>query len=114
MKWFEKHNVPYELYDLRDHPLQYQDYLKLLYYCEPGNLEFLSTRSKAGAELQQDLESLTIDELFRRIQDNPKLLIEPIMMDNFRVLYKYQAVEMTQFLSRQQKQALLKECKLFL
>lgn len=109
MKWFEKHDVQYELYDLREAPFQYEDYLKFLYYCEPGVLEFLSTRSKAGMALQQEVNQLTIDELYHRIKKNPKLLTEPIMMDETRVLFRYQEIEMTQFLSRKQKQAVLQE-----
>lgn len=106
MAWFDQHDVPYELYDLRQRPFLYEYYLKFLNYAEPGQMEFLSTRSKAGIALQQEIDQLTINELYNRIKSNPKLLTEPIMMDETRVLFRYQEIEMTQFLSRTQKQAL--------
>lgn len=106
IEWFTKHDVPYELYDLRQRPFLYDYFLKFLYYAEPGHLEFLSTRSKAGIALQQEIDKLTINELYNRIKSNPKLLTEPIMMDETRVLFRYQEIEMTQFLSRSQKLAL--------
>ncbi len=112
MKWFEAHGIQYEVYDLTKRPFQYEDYLQFLYYCEPGELEFLSTRSKDGMALQQEVDKLTIDELYHRIKKNPKLLTEPIMMDETRILFRYQEIEMTQFLSRKQKQAFLNECSL--
>ena len=103
MKWFEQHEVPYELYNLNERKLTYEVFLHLLHHCTPGKLEFLSAKSVHGIQLARHLDNLTIDELFRVIVANPKVLTEPIMFDETRVLFKYQEIEMTQFLSRAQK-----------
>ncbi|MGM9951615.1 MAG: ArsC/Spx/MgsR family protein [Lysinibacillus sp.] len=103
MQWFEEHEVPYEIYNLRDRNFTYKIFLHLLHHCTPGEIEFLSTQSVHGVKLAECLDNLTINELYKEIVAHPNVLAEPIIFDDRRVLFKFQEIEMTQFLSRAQK-----------
>lgn len=67
---------------------------------ENGTDEIISTRSKTYQQLNVNLETLSLSELFKLIQENPGLLRRPIIVDEKRLQVGYNEDEIRRFLPR--------------
>ena len=72
----------------------------------------ISTRSKIFQKLDLDVESLSISELIKLIEENPSLLRRPIILDAKRMQIGFNEDEIRAFLPRSYRQQELREATL--
>ena len=69
--WLSNHEVPFEEHNIMTSPLSAPELKHILSLTENGTDDIISTRSKIFQKLNLDVESLSISELLRLIEENP-------------------------------------------
>ncbi len=98
--WLEEHNIPYKERNIFNEPLTMEELKQIFRMTENGTDEIISTRSKTYQQLNVNLETLSLSELFKLIQENPGLLRRPIIVDEKRLQVGYNEDEIRRFLPR--------------
>lgn len=98
--WLEEHNIAYKERNIFNEPLTMEELKQIFRMTENGTDEIISTRSKTYQQLNVNLETLSLSELFRLIQENPGLLRRPIIIDEKRLQVGYNEDEIRRFLPR--------------
>jgi regulatory protein spx len=98
--WFEEHQIDYIERNIIADPLTIDEIKSILRLTEEGTDEIISTNSKVFQELNVDIESLPLNELYKLIMNNPKMLRRPIIQDEKRLQVGYNEDEITRFLPR--------------
>jgi regulatory protein spx len=97
-RWLIDHNIEFVEHNIMREPMQENDLLHVLQLTENGTSDIISTRSKVYARLDKDLDTLTVKELIRLIQENPSLLRRPLIVDDRRLHIGYNEDEIRVFL----------------
>ncbi len=98
--WLEEHEIPYKERNIFTEPLTIEEAKQILRMTENGTDEIISTRSKIFQELNVDLETMPLQDLFKLISENPGLLRRPIIIDEKRLQVGYNEDEIRRFLPR--------------
>ncbi|WP_240374874.1 transcriptional regulator SpxA [Bacillus piscicola] len=98
--WLEEHNIPFEERNIFASPLSVEEVKEIVRLTEDGTDEIISKRSKVFQELDVELESLPLQELFKLISEYPGLLRRPIIFDEKRLQVGYNEAEIRRFLPR--------------
>ncbi|HZG61475.1 regulatory protein spx [Anoxybacillus calidus] len=98
--WLEKHNIPYVERNIFAEPLTIEEIKEILRMTENGTDEIISTRSKIFQQLNINLESMPLQDLYEVIRQNPGLLRRPIIIDEKRLQVGYNEDEIRRFLPR--------------
>lgn len=98
--WFEEHHIDYIERNILSEPLTENEIKSILLMTEEGTDEIISTNSKTYQELDINIESLPLHELYQLIIDNPKMLRRPIIQDEKRLQVGYNEEEIRSFLPR--------------
>ncbi|MEG9295264.1 transcriptional regulator SpxA [Mangrovibacillus sp. Mu-81] len=111
--WFEEHGIKYTERNIQAEPLTADEIKAILRLTEKGTEEIISTNSKTYKELDVDLDSLPLKQLYQLIMENPKMVKRPIMLDEKRIQVGYNDEEIRSFLPRKLRtfnyQELMKE-----
>ena len=78
---------------------------------EDGTDEIISTRSKTFQELNLNLDTITLQDLYNLIQTYPGLLRRPIIIDEKRLQVGYNEDEIRRFLPRKVRTFQLREAQ---
>lgn len=98
--WLEEHNIEYTERNIINEPLTVEEIKSILRMTENGTEEIISTKSKAYQQLDMEIDSLPLKELYQLIADNPQMLRRPIIMDEKRLQVGYNDEEIRSFLPR--------------
>ncbi|TMU87270.1 transcriptional regulator Spx [Bacillus sp. BHET2] len=98
--WLEEHSIEYTERNMLTDPLSADEIKSILRLTENGTEEIISTKSKAYQELNVDIDSLPLQELYTLIQENPQMLRRPIIQDEKRLQVGYNDEEIRSFLPR--------------
>lgn len=98
--WFEKHQIAYIEKNIFSEPLTIDEIKNIFRLTEDGTDEVISMNSKSFRELDVNIESLSLQELYKVIKDNPGLLRRPIILDEKRLNVGYNEEEIRRFLPR--------------
>lgn len=98
--WLEENHIPYKERNIFSEPLSINEIKQILRMTESGTDEIISTRSKIFQELNVDLDSLPLQDLYEIIQKHPGLLRRPIIIDEKRLQVGYNEDEIRRFLPR--------------
>ncbi len=98
--WLEEHEISYKERNIFTEPLTLEEAKQILRMTENGTDEIISTRSKIFQELDIDLETMPLQDLFKLISENPGLLRRPIIIDEKRLQVGYNEDEIRRFLPR--------------
>ncbi|PET46452.1 transcriptional regulator Spx, partial [Bacillus sp. AFS001701] len=104
-------NIPYKERNIFSEPLSINVIKQILRMTESGTDEIISTRSKIFQELNVDLESLPLQDLYEIIQKYPGLLRRPIIIDEKRLQVGYNEDEIRRFLPRSVRTYQLREAQ---
>ena len=107
--WLLNHEVPFVEHNIMTSPLSAQELQHILSLTENGTDDIISTRSKIFQKLNLDVESLSISELIKLIEENPSLLRRPIILDAKRMQIGFNEDEIRAFLPRSYRQQELRE-----
>ena len=110
--WLEKHEVPFKEHNIMTSPLSYDELRNILALTENGTDDIISTRSKIFQKLNLDVESLSISELLRLIEENPSLLRRPIILEGKRMQIGFNEDEIRAFLPRGYRKQELRDATL--
>lgn len=110
--WLLNHEVPFLEHNIMTSPLSAQELQHILSLTENGTDDIISTRSKIFQKLDLDVESLSISELIKLIEENPSLLRRPIILDAKRMQIGFNEDEIRAFLPRSYRQQELREATL--
>lgn len=110
--WLLNHEVPFVEHNIMTSPLSAQELQHILSLTENGTDDIVSTRSKIFQKLDLDVESLSISELIKLIEENPSLLRRPIILDAKRMQIGFNEDEIRAFLPRSYRQQELREATL--
>lgn len=109
--WLEEHEIPYKERNIFTEPLTIEEAKQILRMTENGTDEIISTRSKIFQELDVDLETMPLQDLFKLISEYPGLLRRPIMVDEKRLQVGYNEDEIRRFLPRRVRTFQLQEAQ---
>jgi len=98
--WLEEHNIPYVERNIFSEPLTIEEIKEILRMTENGTDEIISTRSKIFQQLNINVESMPLQDLYELIRENPGLLRRPIIIDEKRLQVGYNEDEIRRFLPR--------------
>jgi regulatory protein spx len=111
--WFEEHGIEYIERNILTEPLTEDEIKSILRLTEDGTEEIISKNSNTYKELNVDIDSLPLKQLYQLIMENPKMLRRPIMLDEKRIQVGYNDEEIRSFLPRKLRifsyQELMKE-----
>ena len=99
--WLKEHNIPYVEKNIFSTLLREIELKELLERSENGTDDIISKRSKIIKENDIDIDSMSISELIKFIQENPSVLKRPIMIDERRFQVGYNAEEIRLFIPRE-------------
>lgn len=98
IKWFDEQKIPYVQKNIFARPLTEEELKDMLMKSENGTEDIISTRSKIVKENNIDIDSMTVKELLRFIQDNPSVLKRPIIVDDRKIQVGYNSDEIRVFI----------------
>jgi regulatory protein spx len=98
--WFEENHIDYVERNMLSEPLTENELKSILLMTEEGTDEIISINSKTFQELNENIESLPLHDLYKLIIDNPKMLRRPIILDEKRLQVGYNEEEIRSFLPR--------------
>jgi regulatory protein spx len=98
--WLEEHEIPFQERNIFSEPLSINELKEILRMTEEGTDEIVSKRSKTFQELNVNLETMPLQDLFELMSENPGLLRRPIMIDEKRLQVGYNEDEIRRFLPR--------------
>ena len=98
--WFEEHHIDYMERNILSNPFTVDEIKSILRMTEEGTSEIISTNSKAFKELNINIESLPLNELYKLIIEHPKMVRRPIILDEKRLQVGYNEDEIRSFLPR--------------
>lgn len=109
--WLEEHQIEYVERNIFAEPLSIAEIKEILRMTEDGTDEIISTRSKIFQQLDVNLDTLPLQELYKLISENPGLLRRPIIMDEKRLQVGYNEDEIRRFLPRKVRTFQLREAQ---
>ncbi|MCF6136852.1 transcriptional regulator SpxA [Pseudalkalibacillus berkeleyi] len=98
--WLEEHEIPFQERNIFSEPLSINELKEILRMTEEGTDEIVSKRSKTFQELNVNLDTMPLQDLFELMSENPGLLRRPIMIDEKRLQVGYNEDEIRRFLPR--------------
>ncbi|GGE51217.1 regulatory protein Spx [Pullulanibacillus camelliae] len=109
--WLQEHEIPFNERNIFSEPLSIEEIKGVLKMTEDGTDEIISTRSKAFQELNVQLDTMPLQDLYELIQNNPGLLRRPILIDEKRLQVGYNDDEIRRFLPRKVRTFQLQEAQ---
>jgi len=103
-QWFTRQGISYKERNVLKDPLTVEELQSILRMTVEGTDEIISTRSKVYKDLNLDIEALPLQELLELIQEHPRLLRSPIMVDEKRLQVGYHEDDIRQFLPRKTRE----------
>ncbi|WP_045517223.1 transcriptional regulator SpxA [Neobacillus niacini] len=98
--WFDEHQISYKERNILSEKLTLDEIMNILHFTEDGTDEIISTKSKAFKKLNINIDSLSLRELYKLIEENPGLLRKPLIIDEKRLQVGFNEEEIRSFLPR--------------
>ena len=100
LKWLKENNIVYNEKRITSQPLTLAEFKHILSMTEEGTDEIIATNSNDFKNLKVDIEQLSIQELYNLIQQHPRMLRSPILMDEKRIQIGYNEMDIRRFIPR--------------
>ncbi|MGT2742698.1 transcriptional regulator Spx [Streptococcus plurextorum] len=98
--WLNAHKLPYKEQNLGKEPLTREEILDILTKTEDGVESIISSKNRYAKALKFDIEDLSVNEVITLIQENPRILKSPILVDDKRLQVGYKEDDIRTFLPR--------------
>ena len=96
--WLNNHQLPYKEQNLGKEPLTKEEILNILSKTENGVESIVSSKNRYAKALNCDIDELSV--VIDLIQENPRILKSPILIDNKRLQVGYKEDDIRAFLPR--------------
>ena len=100
LKWLKENNIAYNEKRITSQPLTLAEFKQILSMTEEGTDEIIATNSNDFKNLEADIDQLSIQELYNLIQQHPRMLRSPILMDEKRIQIGYNEMDIRRFIPR--------------
>lgn len=100
IKWLKENNIPFIEKRITSQPLTLAEFKNILSMTEDGTDEIIATNSNDFKNIDVDIEQLSIQELYNLIQQYPRLLRSPILLDHKRIQVGYNEMDIRRFIPR--------------
>ena len=98
--WLNAHQLPYKEQNLGKEPLTREEILAILTKTENGIESIVSSKKRYANALDCNLDELSLSEVIDLIQENPRILKSPILIDEKRLQVGYKEDDIRAFLPR--------------
>jgi regulatory protein spx len=98
--WLQEHQIDFFERNIVNEPLTVSEIKSILRLTEDGTDDIISKNSKTYQQLNVDIESLPLNQLYDLIIKNPQMLRRPIILDHKRLQVGYNEEEIRSFLPR--------------
>ena len=98
--WLNAHQLTYKEQNLGKEPLTKEEILTILSKTENGVESIVSSKNRYAKALNCDIDELSVSEVIDLIQDNPRILKSPILIDDKRLQVGYKEDDIRAFLPR--------------
>jgi regulatory protein spx len=99
-EWLIKHHLEFREINIRTNGIRREVLLKMLSMSEIGIEDIVSLRKKSFKEKKIDLNVITLNDLFEKIERHPELLKHPLILSEKHFQSGYNEENMRAFLSR--------------
>ena len=100
LKWLKENDIAYNEKRITSQPLTLAEFKQILSMTEEGTDEIIATNSNDFKNLKVDIEQLSIQQLYSLIQQHPRMLRSPILMDEKRIQIGYNEMDIRRFIPR--------------
>ena len=100
LKWSKDNHIAYKEKRIRSQPLTLAEFKQILSMTEEGTDEIIATNSNDFKNLKVDIDQLSIQQLYNLIQQHPRMLRSPILMDEKRIQIGYNEMDIRRFIPR--------------
>lgn len=98
--WLNAHHLPYKEQNLGKEPLTREEIINILSKTENGVESIISSKNRYAKALDFDINDLTLNQVIDLIQENPRILKSPILIDDKRLQVGYKEDDIRTFLPR--------------
>ena len=98
--WLNAHQLPYKEQNLGKEPLTREEILAILTKTENGIESIVSSKNRYAKALDCNLDELSLSEVIDLIQETPRILKSPILIDEKRLQVGYKEDDIRAFLPR--------------
>jgi regulatory protein spx len=98
--WLQEHQIDFIERNIVNEPLTVSEIKSILRLTEDGTDDIISKNSKTYQQLNVDIESLPLNQLYDLIIKDPQMLRRPIILDHKRLQVGYNEEEIRSFLPR--------------
>lgn len=98
--WLNAHKLPYKEQNLGKEPLTRDEILDILTKTEDGVESIISSKNRYAKALDCDINEMSVNEVITLIQENPRILKSPILVDDKRLQVGYKEDDIRAFLPR--------------
>ena len=109
--WLIENDIEFVERNIFSEALTTDEIKNILSITEHETEDIISFRSKTFQKLNLDIESMSIQQLYKVIQDNPGMLRRPIIVDDKRLQVGYNEDEIRRFLPKEIRVNQLKQIK---
>ena len=109
--WLIENDIEFVERNIFSEALTTDEIKNILSITDLGKVDIISFRSKTFQKLILDIESMSIQQLYKVIQDNPGMLRRPIIVDDKRLQVGYNEDEIRRFLPKEIRVNQLKQIK---
>ncbi|MFP3916961.1 transcriptional regulator Spx [Lysinibacillus telephonicus] len=100
IKWLKENNIAYSEKRITSQPLTLAEFKNILRMTEDGTDEIIATNSNDFKNLNVDIDQLSIQDLYNLIQQHPRMLRSPILLDEKRIQVGYNEMDIRRFIPR--------------
>lgn len=98
--WLNAHKLPYKEQNLAKEPITKEEILQILAKTENGVESIISSKNRYAKALDYNIDELSLNEVIALIQENPRILKSPILIDDKRLQVGYKEDDIRAFLPR--------------
>ena len=109
--WLIENEIEFVERNIFSEALTTEEIKNILSITEHGTEDIISFRSKTFQKLNLDIESMSIQQLYKIIKENPGMLRRPIIVDDKRLQVGYNEDEIRRFLPKEIRVNQLKQIK---
>ncbi|MFV0556412.1 MAG: transcriptional regulator Spx [Lactovum sp.] len=109
--WLADHKVSYNEHNIFTQSISAEALRDILSKTDNGTDDIISMRSKIFQKLDLDIDSLSINELIKLIEENPSLLRRPIIIDDKRLQIGFNEDDIRAFLPRNYRRVKMENSK---
>ena len=100
IKWLKENNISFTEKRITSQPLTLAEFKNILRMTEDGTDEIIATNSNDFKNLNIDIDQLSIQDLYNLIQQYPRMLRSPILLDEKRIQVGYNEMDIRRFIPR--------------